>query len=496
MRVRSPMLQNALWLTGSELFLRAISMLFQVYLSNRMGAAGVGLLQLLLTVGTLATTLALSGVKVSAMYLTAREAGRGDSLGVCSAVGACLRYALLVSGCAAALLYSLSGMIAERFVQDRAALAGLRAYAVFLPCGCLASVMHGYSIACGKVRRLVLTELAERFLSIGLTVALLYPAQGDVAQSLFAVVTGASAPPLLSFLILFAAYRREHRTLARRRRKPMAQALLKLSLPLALSDYLRAGLNTVEQFLIPYGLAQASSRYAALSAYGTVVGMVFPVLMFPSAILHAVGDLLVPELSRCTARGATVRIRSLTERFLRLGALFASVLFGVLFCGADALGMLLYHSGQTGFYLRLLSPMVLFLYLDVLVDGMQKGLGQQVYTVRYNTATNVLDVLGLYTLLPRFGLSGYLFTYAVSHLVNFFLSLRRLLTVTQLRPSLAAFARLLTTTLISIAAASALPVGTSPAASLLRVVLFLLLLSLGCRLFLLPQERAFKKRLV
>ena len=73
MRVRSPMLQNALWLTGSELFLRAISMLFQVYLSNRMGAAGVGLLQLLLTVGTLATTLALSGVKVSAMSISTKK---------------------------------------------------------------------------------------------------------------------------------------------------------------------------------------------------------------------------------------------------------------------------------------------------------------------------------------------------------------------------------------------------------------------------------------
>jgi O-antigen/teichoic acid export membrane protein len=75
--------------------------------------------------------------------------------------------------------------------------------------------------------------------------------------------------------------------------------------------------------------------------------------------------------------------------------------------------------------------MVLFLYADAMVDGLQKGLGQQLHLVRYNSFTNVIDVLGLWLLLPRWGIAGYLFTYCLSHLVNFFLSLRRLLTVTE-----------------------------------------------------------------
>ena len=66
-----------------------------------------------------------------------------------------------------------------------------------------------------------------------------------------------------------------------------------------------------------------------------------------------------------------------------------------------------------------------------MVDGLQKGLGQQLHLVRYNSITNVIDVLGLWLLLPRFGLAGYVFTYCLSHLVNLFLSLRRLLLVTE-----------------------------------------------------------------
>lgn len=51
---------NALLLTGVNLLLRGVSMVFQVYLSRRIGAAGVGLLQLVLTVETAAITFGLS----------------------------------------------------------------------------------------------------------------------------------------------------------------------------------------------------------------------------------------------------------------------------------------------------------------------------------------------------------------------------------------------------------------------------------------------------
>lgn len=486
MAKRPTMLHNALLLTGSELLLRAISMLFQVYLAGRIGAAGIGLLQLDLTACALAATLALSGVKVASMYLTARASGRGDPAGVCSAVRCCLRYALCVSVCAGALLYALSGTVARRFVQDAAAEAGLRAYAVLLPGGCLAAVMHGYCTACGKVRRLVSVELGERLLSIALTVALLARAEGDVGRSLFAVLAGGAVAPFFSFALLYRRYRQDHRCVARSSLRPMRRELRRIALPLALGDYLRSGLNTVEQFLIPYGLAKSSSRYLGLAAYGTVSGMVFPILMFPSAILHAVGDLLVPELSRCAVRRQLPRIRSVTERCLHLGFLFSAAVAGFLFCAAEPLGQLFYHSRDAGYYLRLLSPMVLFLYPDVLVDGMQKGLGQQVYTVRYNTFTNVLDVIGLYTLLPRFGVGGYVFTYAATHLVNFFLSLRRLLRVSGCMPSLSALGRLLCLALVSGAFACLLPAQALFPALFLRGGAYLLLFLAGARVLTPP----------
>ena len=88
---------------------------------------------------------------------------------------------------------------------------------------------------------------------------------------------------------------------------------------------------------------------------------------------------------------------------------------------------------EAGRLLRLFAPVALVLYLDALVDGMLKGLSEQVANVRYNTITSALDVALLFVLLPRYGLGGYVFTFIAAHLVNFALSLRRLLRVTGLR---------------------------------------------------------------
>ena len=107
---------------------------------------------------------------------------------------------------------------------------------------------------------------------------------------------------------------------------------------------------------------------------------------------------------------------------------------------------------EAGRLLRLFAPVALVLYLDALVDGMLKGLSEQVANVRYNTITSALDVALLFVLLPRYGLGGYVFTFIAAHLVNFALSLRRLLRVTGLRASAGAAVR---TALLAVGAGAA-----------------------------------------
>ena len=76
---KNSMFYSALLLTGSNLALRMVSMGFQVYLSGQLGAAGVGLLQLTMSVATLAMTAAMAGIR------TPRKSARaaGEWIGYC-----------------------------------------------------------------------------------------------------------------------------------------------------------------------------------------------------------------------------------------------------------------------------------------------------------------------------------------------------------------------------------------------------------------------------
>jgi len=405
-------------------------MCFQVFLSNRLGAAGMGLLQLVAAVGFFASTVGSAGVRTASMYLAAEEYGARRPGGMRLSLRCCLIYGSLMSLLAGTALFFCAEPIAAAWIGDSRAASSLRIYAVFLPASCLWSVMAGYFTACSRLRQLVLAEFADQAISLGLTAALLLFWAGNSTElSCCAVMLGNGIATVLTLGLLLAQEAASRLPPAPEGLR-MWRRLTRLCVPLAVSDITRSGLSTAEHLLIPRGLgACGSSPERAMAAYGTIHGMVFPVLMFPSVLISSLADLLVPELARCRAAKQTARIRALSDRCLRLGLIFAAAVAGLFASTADPLGRLLYHSTEAGYYLRCFSPLVLILYLDAMVDGMHKGLGQQVFCARVNLLTSALDVALLLVLLPRYGIAGYFFCFTATRALNFLLSILRLYSV-------------------------------------------------------------------
>lgn len=421
--------QNVGLLTAANLLMRGVSMLFQVYLTARVRAAGVGLLQLILSVNLFAVTLGTSGLRVAALYLSAEAYGLRRYGGVRQAMVWCLTAGLLLSALVGGAMMAFAEPLALSVVGDLRAVLSLRLLGLTLPLSCLSMILSGCFTACGQVRTLVAVEVGDKAATVVLTMLLLQQGiAGDLAHACAAIVGGNALAAVGSVAVLLGLLRRWLGKLDGGGAMPdMGRRLLGIAGPVAVSDYLRSGLGTLEQFLIPWGLGRfGGSHTQAMADYGVIHGMVFPVLMFPCTVLYAVADVLVPELARCRAEENQRRIRHVAGRCLRQGFLYAAAVAAVLWLLAMPLGQLLYHSDDAGRYLRLFAPAVVMLYLDCLVDGMHKGLGQQVYTVRVNTLTSILDVALLYLLLPRWGIAGYYVSFWVSHGVNFYLSIRRL----------------------------------------------------------------------
>ncbi len=424
------MFYNALMLTGVNLLLRLVSTSFQVFVSGRLGAAGVGILQLVLSVAGLSMTAGIAGVRTATMYLTAEELGKKRPKNVAWVLSACFVYSLCFSVLVGGLVYRFAPLIAEHWIGEPRAVGALRLFSVFLPVSCMSGVMTGYFTAASRIGTLAAVEVAEQVCSMAVTAwLLLFWAGDDVGRACQAVILGGCAGSCITLCSL-ALLRLLERP-GKGKRIPVAWRLLDTALPLALADDLKAGISTAENLMVPKRLALYTAD--ALAQFGMVCGMVFPVLMFPAAILFGLADILIPELARCNAAGSGKRIRYLARRSLRLSVLYGAYCGGILFLLAEPLCQQLYGNAQAGAYLRwyaLLAPM---LYCDAIVDAMTKGLGKQKICVRYNILTTAMDVAGLYLLLPKYGMVGYFISFLISHVVNAILSLRLLIKITGLR---------------------------------------------------------------
>ena len=76
--------------------------------------------------------------------------------------------------------------------------------------------------------------------------------------------------------------------------------------------------------------------------------------------------------------------------------------------GLEPLAQLLYHSPEAGFYLEILAPAMPLMYLESMVDGAMKGVGEQKAAFRYSVWDAVLRLAGVAVLLPRYGMRGFL----------------------------------------------------------------------------------------
>ena len=471
---KMPIFYSALLLTGVNLLLRMISTSFQVYLSGRIGAAGIGLLQLVMSVGALSMTAGMAGIRTTTMYLTAEELGKKRPGNVRWVLSGCVTYSILCSGLLSLFLHFAAPTIATRWIGDSRTAEAIRLYGAFLPVSCLCGVMTGYFTAANRIGTLAAVEVAEQLLSMGATMVLLTLWAGaEPSRACRAVILGSGAGGCLTLLALVFLRLREGSP--KSSPIPTARRLLHTAVPLALADDLKGGISTAENLMVPKRLALFPGSADPLAAFGMVCGMVFPVLMFPAAILFGLAELLIPELARCAAAGSAARIRYLAARSLRI-----ALLYGFLFCGleyllAEALCTALYKTPEAGLWLRRFSLLIPMLYCDAITDAMTKGLGQQKACVRYNILTSTLDVLFLFFLLPRFGMAGYYISFLITHLLNFILSLRRLLRITgPVLPWGQALGILL-------AAACALAAASLPAAILPRILVYLpVFISLLC----------------
>ena len=439
-------LKNAALMTGADVLLRLAGMGLRIYLANALGGEGMGLYQLVLAVYALFVTLATAGVSVAATRLMAEELSRGRA----EARGMLVR--LLAAGLglgafAMVAQFGLAGLAAAWWLGDARAAGALRAAAFGMPWMAVSAVLRGFFIARRRVEPNVLSQLAEQTVRIGVVYVVLE--QGilrgwDNGRKCTAVLAATALSEAVSACMMLLFYHREARRCfagekARRPRDP-ARRLWDILWPVEGGRCLASALHTAENMLVPACLTvcllDAGGRSAAVAQYGSLKGMALPLLTFPFGLLGSLSVLLMPEITQAHIRGERARLDCLLDRMLRLTGCFSALAGALFWVWGEPLALLLYHSQEAGFYLRVLGPAMPLMYLESMVDGAMKGMGEQKAVFRYSLWDAVLRIAGVLLLLPRWGMKGFLWVILLSSAYTCQMNTARLLHVSGLKPRL------------------------------------------------------------
>ncbi|MBQ8524091.1 MAG: polysaccharide biosynthesis C-terminal domain-containing protein [Clostridia bacterium] len=450
-RVKSFLMSAAL-LAGVNIFLRCIALSFNAYVSAKIGSESMGLFTLVMSVYGLSVTFATSGVNLAAVRLTAeRTAFLVDSCAesaaykrtVRSVMIACSLYSLMFGMTTGILLWFASPFVGGYLLGDIRTVLSLRVLALSLPAISLTSALSGCFTGLRKVYKNALSSLIEQSAKIILISGALcvgVPILTDrVEYACLAVVGGGAVSEGLSLIVNVVMYafdskrpagcakgKNKYRITATHVRDTAA-----VSLPVALGAYARQGLSTAEHLMIPWSLKKSGlSDSSALSVYGVLHGMVFPMILFPSAVVSSAAGLLIPELAELHALGKKREEQSVMRTSLGCCAMFSVGCAALFLFFGDELGTALYRSKDAGRMIRLCAPLVPVMYTDMVVDCVLKGIGEQLASMRINIIDSFLSLVFVVILVPRWGIKGYIVSVYVCEILNFFLSFSRLRRVT------------------------------------------------------------------
>ncbi|WP_419885043.1 stage V sporulation protein B [Paenibacillus sp. B-A-8] len=146
---------------------------------------------------------------------------------------------------------------------------------------------------------------------------------------------------------------------------PILRRLLGVSIPVTASRLVGSFSYLLESIITVRSLALAGIATAAATAqYGSLQGMVIPLLLLPGALTSSLAVSLVPSLSEAAARKDLPTIHKRMHQALRLALVTGAPFAVLMYVLAVPLCNLLYGNADTAPMLKLMAPFALFLYVQ------------------------------------------------------------------------------------------------------------------------------------
>lgn len=406
---------TATFVTALSVGERGLGFLYRIVLSRMLGAEGLGLYQVALSLFAVFLTLGTGGIPVTVSRLISKSKAENNPQGERGAVASGILLSLLFT-LPFVLLFEVFPKLASPFFSNE---RGIPVFRILLLGLCFSSIYAVFRGSFWGNKRFLLPsvlEIAEESVMVIAGILLLRNARSaeqGANLAAWAVVLSYLFSFTTSFLcFLFCGGKLSN---PKKQLKPLFNATLPIT-------SVRAGSSLVSSavaVLLPVALMRAgASESEALTLFGVLSGMVIPVLFIPSTVIGSLSLVLVPELAEDYYKKNTPRLYQNLSRGLTIAFLVACFLTPFFYAVGEEVGALAFSNPLAGEYIRKSCPILLPMSLAMISTSMLNSMGYEKQTFAFYFIGAAVMLLCILALPPLCGGYAYVIGLGGNFLIN------------------------------------------------------------------------------
>ena len=416
------------------------ALIFNIYISNQIGSEAVGVFSLVMAVYLFFITVATSGLNIAVTVIVSEKFALNKNQQAIKAIRTCIFFSLLLGIAAGGLILLFSNFITSKCLHNMVSSRPLFYIAIGLPFIAMSSCISSYFTTIRKAYKNAISQVFEFTIKMFATIILLkINISNGVEAICISLILADVISEICSFTLIFILYIIDIKLkiLADIRSFGQRINILKIAFPVAVTSYIRSGLSTLKQLIIPTQLEKSGiSCSRALSQYGMINGMVLPVITFPTVFTDSYSMLLIPEFSTYVAQKNYKAINYIANKIFKITCAFTMCICSIFFIFSNDLGLAIYNNIEIGYYFKIFTPFIFFMYMDHIIDCILKGLNKQFGVMCCNILDLSITTCFIYFLLPVLGIKGYVLSIFFSEVLNFSISLFQLFKYSGIKPNL------------------------------------------------------------
>ena len=409
--------KDTVFLTGIQLTMQCLSMVLNIFINRMLGTENLGLMSLINAFFVFAIIISNGNIFVASSRFIAEETGKknGDPSRIfCYS----MIFALILSSISGAVVFASSGPLSTELIKHPECKASVRMLAFSLTPAAVCSCIKGYFHAYRKVRQPAVSEMIEFIIK---TAIMFYSAAFPVRTGEMSVFTAIALSIIsgesLSLIFLLICLFRCIKPFTGNKTTGFGGYIRQI-IPVTLNSYIPCILSTANDALVPYTLKRSGcSTSYALSCYGIFEGVVLPVLFFPSMVLSCLSVILVPEIARDRTAGNNLKNISMISDIIKKTVIFSVITTGALLLFGRPIGYLSGSGEEAGRMITILAPVVPFIYLEIILEAVIKGLGKHSFSSMNYLAEYIIRISVLLVTVPFAGFYGVALSYYASNIV-------------------------------------------------------------------------------